>query len=205
MRAERVLETCLYVDDLEAAERFYATVLGLNLYSKLPGRHVAMILSYDVLGEDAQKTYGYDAADTGINIFPKADEINSGTPFWMNGSVVLNKAKNPQGMMDFFLWWFGPSNAAAQQTLVATAAKPCYTYTYDKYVKGSDKFAWEQTGIDLVAKSVPFPANTYYYLESDAIKPWVDKFMAKDSTLTAEDAMKSAAKDVADKIAAQQG
>ncbi len=40
MRAERILETCLYVDDLEAAERFYATVLGLNLYSKLPGRHV---------------------------------------------------------------------------------------------------------------------------------------------------------------------
>lgn len=40
MRAERVLETCLYVDDLEAAERFYATVVGLELYSKVPGRHV---------------------------------------------------------------------------------------------------------------------------------------------------------------------
>lgn len=40
MRAERVLETCLYVDDLDAAERFYATVLGLELDAKVSGRHV---------------------------------------------------------------------------------------------------------------------------------------------------------------------
>ena len=40
MRAERVLETCLYVDDLEAAEEFYSTVLGLELYAKGAGRHV---------------------------------------------------------------------------------------------------------------------------------------------------------------------
>ena len=40
MRAQRVLETCLYVDDLGAAETFYTTVLGLELYSKVPGRHV---------------------------------------------------------------------------------------------------------------------------------------------------------------------
>ena len=64
-------------------------------------KQVAMLMSYDVMGEDAQKTYGYDAADTGINIFPKAGEINSGTPFWVNSSVVFNKAKNPQGMTDF--------------------------------------------------------------------------------------------------------
>jgi catechol 2,3-dioxygenase-like lactoylglutathione lyase family enzyme len=53
MRAERVLETCLYVDDLDAAERFYATVLGLELDAKVAGRHVffrcgnAMFLLFD--------------------------------------------------------------------------------------------------------------------------------------------------------------
>lgn len=166
---------------------------------------VAMLMSYDVMGEDAQKTYGYSAADTGVNIYPKAGEINSGTPFWMNSSVVLNKAKNPQGMMDFYIWWFGPSNSAAQQTLVATAAKPCYSYTYDQFVKGNDKFAWQQTGIDLVSKSAPFPTNTDFYIQSDAIKPWEDKFLANGSTLTAEQALVGAAKDVADKISAQNG
>lgn len=40
MRAERVLETCLYVDDLDAAERFYADVLGLELDSRVKDRHV---------------------------------------------------------------------------------------------------------------------------------------------------------------------
>ena len=36
----RVLEACLYATDLDAAERFYVDVLGLERYSAMPGRHV---------------------------------------------------------------------------------------------------------------------------------------------------------------------
>lgn len=35
-----VLETCLYVDDLDTAESFYRKVLGLTLESRQPERHV---------------------------------------------------------------------------------------------------------------------------------------------------------------------
>lgn len=37
---DRVLEACLYATDLEAAERFYTEVLGLERFSSAPGRHV---------------------------------------------------------------------------------------------------------------------------------------------------------------------
>ena len=41
MRAiDRVLETVLYVDDLDAAERFYGEVLGLELDSRKDGLFV---------------------------------------------------------------------------------------------------------------------------------------------------------------------
>lgn len=40
MNVHSILETSLYADDLEAAEKFYTGVLGLQLYSKVPGRHV---------------------------------------------------------------------------------------------------------------------------------------------------------------------
>ena len=40
MKATRVLETCLYVDDLAKAERFYCEVLGLALEGRQDGRHV---------------------------------------------------------------------------------------------------------------------------------------------------------------------
>lgn len=40
MRATEVLETCIYTDDLDAAERFYREVLGLTLHAKEAGRHV---------------------------------------------------------------------------------------------------------------------------------------------------------------------
>lgn len=39
MRATRVLETCLYAADLDAAEDFYDRVLGLEAFSKEAGRH----------------------------------------------------------------------------------------------------------------------------------------------------------------------
>lgn len=40
MQVREILETCLYVDDLEAAESFYADLLGVQLVSKQPDRHV---------------------------------------------------------------------------------------------------------------------------------------------------------------------
>ena len=40
MQAKRILETCLCVDDLHAAEEFFCRVLGLVVYSRVEGRHV---------------------------------------------------------------------------------------------------------------------------------------------------------------------
>ena len=40
MKATRILETCLYVHDLVAAEKFYRDVIGLEFYAKQEGRHV---------------------------------------------------------------------------------------------------------------------------------------------------------------------
>ena len=40
MSVSEVLESALYVLDLQAAEEFYTDVLGLTFYSKLEGRHV---------------------------------------------------------------------------------------------------------------------------------------------------------------------
>lgn len=35
-----ILESSLYAEDLEAAEQFYSGVLGFEVFSKQPGRHV---------------------------------------------------------------------------------------------------------------------------------------------------------------------
>jgi catechol 2,3-dioxygenase-like lactoylglutathione lyase family enzyme len=40
MKVDRVLETCVYAQDLEAAEEFYTRVLGLEVHSRELGRHV---------------------------------------------------------------------------------------------------------------------------------------------------------------------
>jgi catechol 2,3-dioxygenase-like lactoylglutathione lyase family enzyme len=40
LKIKAVVETAIYVDDLQAAENFYRTVLGLAVIGKEPGRHV---------------------------------------------------------------------------------------------------------------------------------------------------------------------
>lgn len=40
MQVKRIIETCLYVDDLDQAVAFYGDVLGLPLVSRVAGRHV---------------------------------------------------------------------------------------------------------------------------------------------------------------------
>ena len=40
MKVNNILETSLYAEDLEAAETFYSRVLGLEVHSRVPGRHV---------------------------------------------------------------------------------------------------------------------------------------------------------------------
>jgi catechol 2,3-dioxygenase-like lactoylglutathione lyase family enzyme len=40
LKIKAVIETAIYVDDLQAAEAFYGTLLGLPVISKEPGRHV---------------------------------------------------------------------------------------------------------------------------------------------------------------------
>ncbi len=64
MQAQQVLETCLYVDDLTAAEEFYRRVLGLEFVDRQPGRHVffrcgnSMLLLFDpTSSEDEQSTW----------------------------------------------------------------------------------------------------------------------------------------------------
>ena len=40
MKVARILETCLYVDDLNAAEKFYRRILGVESFSRVNNRHV---------------------------------------------------------------------------------------------------------------------------------------------------------------------
>ncbi len=40
MQLGRIIETCLYVDNLAAAKEFYESILGLKAFAVLEGRHV---------------------------------------------------------------------------------------------------------------------------------------------------------------------
>lgn len=161
----------------------------------------AIMSSYDVHGTMAQQTFGIDKATTGLNIRRVADDPAAGAPFWLNGSVVLNKANNPQGMMDFLLWWFGPSNEATGKQIATVAAKPAYQYTYDQFIKDDPAQQWQLEGIELVRNSVPFPANLFFNVQSSVLGPWVEKAVNPDNNLAAADALAQAMEELQTEIA----
>ncbi len=148
--------------------------------------------SFDVHGTLAQQTFGDEAATTSINMRKEKDDPKAGTPFWINGCVVLNQAQNPQGMTDFFLWWFSPNNEAQGKQIADVAAKPAYQYTYDKYIKDVPKHQWQLEGIELVRNSVPFQTNLTWGTETGVVASWIEKAVDPSNNLSAEEALQSA-------------
>lgn len=71
MTPTAILESALYVDDLEVAERFYADVLGLPVIAKVEGRHVFFRCGDGVLLLfDPEKTVEPPAPDAKLPVPP---------------------------------------------------------------------------------------------------------------------------------------
>jgi catechol 2,3-dioxygenase-like lactoylglutathione lyase family enzyme len=76
---ESVLETCLYARDLDAAERFYGSVLGLERVSRVEGRHVffrcgrQMVLLFQPEKTAGEETLAHGADGPGHVAFAMPD------------------------------------------------------------------------------------------------------------------------------------
>lgn len=164
----------------------------------------AMISSYDVAATIVQQTFGIDAAKNGLNMRAERDNPRAGTPFWVNCCVVLNGANNPQGMTDFLLNWFGPSNKETGRQITEVAAKPCYQYTYDEFVEGRPEYEWELESIEVIRDAVPFPLSNTNIIEQTETQPWVERVIGQEQMDPVE-AMNSAMEDIQRQIDRQLG
>jgi hypothetical protein len=132
------------------------------------------------------------------------DQQRAGTPFWVNSCVVLNGAANPQGMTDFFLWWFGPNNKTTGRQIAEVAAKPCYQYTYDEFIEGRPEYEWELESIEVVRNSVPFPVTTTITIQQAETQPWVERVIGPEG-LDPTEAMNNAVADIQRQVERQLG
>lgn len=156
----------------------------------------AMITSFDVAGTLYEQTFGAGSAKTGTTFFKNAGETQAGVPFWMNASVLLNKAKNPQAMTDFYLWWFGPNNKENGKQIATVAAKPCYQYTYDEFIKNDPAQAWQLQGIELIRNSKPFNVNVPNGTEQSTTTPYIEQYLDVSQNLDARETMQKAIDDI---------
>ncbi|MCC6167759.1 MAG: extracellular solute-binding protein [Caldilineaceae bacterium] len=146
----------------------------------------------DALGPISQQIRGVGVSAAGLPIRREKDDPKAGTPFWSYGCAVLKNAANPQGMIDFFLGWFGPNNQATGRYAATVAIKPAYQYTYDEFIVNDPDQQWQLDMLEIVRNSVPFPANRYWWLQNTIAAAWIEKAVSPRAPLSAEQAMQSA-------------
>ena len=102
----RILETVLYVDDLEVAERFYAATMGLRLHSSRPGifsffeHHEAMLLLFDPqrsMSNTEIPAHGAHGAGHVCFAVPEADLAAWGARLEAAGVAIERVVDWPQG------------------------------------------------------------------------------------------------------------
>jgi catechol 2,3-dioxygenase-like lactoylglutathione lyase family enzyme len=107
MKLNGVLETCLYVDDLAAAEQFYGSVLGLPVVGRQVGRHVffrcgdQMLLIFDPrgVGRADSETPGHGAHGMSHIAFRvNLEDLDAWRRHLTNHHVAIEKVVDwPQG------------------------------------------------------------------------------------------------------------
>ena len=110
-RIDRVLETVLYVDDLDAAERFYGEVLGLELDSRQDGVFVffrcgaGMLLLFEPgAAASGRKVPAHGARGPGHACFAVAEDALDGWQERLSaaGVAIEQEASWPRGGRSFY-------------------------------------------------------------------------------------------------------
>ena len=101
-----VLETCLYARDLDDAERFYGGVLGLEVVSRVDGRHVffrcgaQMVLVFNPTATAAEDTLAHGADGPGHVAFAMPDADLDAWRTRLNAEGVEIEAEKTWGDAD---------------------------------------------------------------------------------------------------------
>ncbi len=166
-------------------------------------RKLALLLAQNSRGVWAQRIFGMSAAGTGALPQMEKGGANSGSPFWSNTFVVLNKAKHPQEMVDFYLWLLGPNNKDVWTAIIASGKAPVLNSTYKSMIENNGDYKWMADFLPVIAGSVTYPENTFWSIQNSKIMPWIDKMLTPPFNVSPQQAMEGALKDVKAEVAKQ--
>lgn len=166
-------------------------------------KKLALFLAQNSRGVWAQNIFGMSAAGTGAVPLMEDGSANSGSPFWSNTFTVFEKAKNPQALTDFYVWLLGPSNKDVQQAIIASGKSPVLNSIYTSMIQNNANYKWMADFLPVIAGSVPYPENTFWNIQNAKILPWISKMVTPPYSVTPQEAMQGALKDVQAEIAKQ--
>jgi ABC-type glycerol-3-phosphate transport system substrate-binding protein len=166
---------------------------------------VASVQAQSSRGVWGQNIHGPDKWTTSP-IATREAGSGSGTVYWGNGLGVVNQAPNPQEVVDFFVYAFGPANKNFQRAVIQSGKTPVYNSSYDELINVEpelEAYRWMIDMRDDVEQSLPVPRNTFYLIQHNAYTKHIVEFI-DDPNITAEQCAQSILDDSLAEIEKQQ-
>ena len=111
MKFTQIKETCLYISDLDKAEKFYHQLLGLPLISKVPDRHIffrcgsSVLLCFNPEATQKEKQLPPHFAEGKQHIafeVEKSEYIPTKTAFLEKGISIIHTQEWKNGLESFY-------------------------------------------------------------------------------------------------------
>jgi ABC-type glycerol-3-phosphate transport system substrate-binding protein len=166
---------------------------------------VASVQAQSSRGVWGQNIHGPDKWTTSP-IATREAGSGSGTVYWGNGLGVVSQAPNPQEVVDFFVYAFGPANKNFQRAVIQSGKTPVYNSSYDELINVEpelEAYRWMIDMRDDVEQSLPVPRNTFYLIQHNAYTKHIVEFI-DDPNITAEQCAQSILDDSLAEIEKQQ-
>lgn len=173
-------------------------------YTLWQKKKLGLFLAQNSRGVWAQRIFGMKAAGTGAVPLMEKDGPNSGSPFWSNTFTVFKGAKQPQALVDFYIWLLGPSNKPVQKAIIASGKAPVLQPIYKSMIENNPDYKWMADFLPVISGSVPYPENSFWNLQNNDILPWISKMVTPPFNLSPQEAMASALKAVKADVSKQQ-
>jgi ABC-type glycerol-3-phosphate transport system substrate-binding protein len=121
-----------------------------------------------------------------------------GSQWYTTAGYVFNKAKNPQEVVDFYLYMFGPQNDENAKLCVEYNWFPVFQSQWEKLIDPDPELQWCKDFLPQFKNAKLIPRNPYYEIQWRTIRDNSELVMAKK--LDVDEACENTMEEVRDQV-----
>lgn len=145
----------------------------------------------------AQRAWGKDRVPDALPVHVE-DGGTGGNQWYTTCGFVLNKAENPQEVVDFYLWMFGPQSDVNARHCLQYNWFPVFKSQWEKQIDPNPENQWAKDFLPQFLEAELVPRNPYYEIEQATAMKYCE--LAHAEKVTIEEACQQMMDEIKDKV-----